>query len=472
MSLKEYNKKRDFLATTEPKGVKSNKNAKRFVVQFHKARANHYDFRLEYNGVLLSWAVPKGLSKKPKDKRLAVMVEDHPVDYINFEGIIPKGNYGAGTVEIFDKGKYLPIDDMKKGLAKGHIKIVLNGEKLKGGWSLIKTFDNNWLAVKIEDDFSENISKKKNTKLPFEKCSPQLAVLSSQIPKGKEWVYEIKYDGYRMMAFVENKKVEILSRNNKDYTKKFDQIASSLKKIDESSFVVDGEVVSFDEKGRSDFGLLQQNINQGKNDFYYVIFDLLALNGKDLRTLTLLERKEKLERLFFKANENLIFSKHFEKGKESFDFAKNNNLEGIIAKKVGSQYTGKRDDNWLKIKCYLRQEFVIGGFTTTDKNQFLSALLLGYYHKNKLVYVGKVGTGFDEVSKKELYLSFQKMIRKSCPFADEVKEKNVNWLSPKLVAEIQFAELTKDGLLRQPSFVGLRSDKYAKNVTLEIKNEK
>lgn len=469
MSLKEYNEKRDFNSTSEPKGSKKKSSAKKFVIQYHQARAKHYDFRLEYNGVLLSWAVPKGLSQNPKDKRLAVKVEDHPIDYMNFEGIIPKGNYGAGTVEIFDKGDYLPIENISKGLKKGHVKIVLNGEKLKGGWSLVHLKEDNWLIVKIDDDYALQNNKKKNTRLPFESCTPQLATLSQTLPKGKEWVYEIKYDGYRMLGYVEKDKVKLLSRNNIDYTNKFKDIILSLGEIEEDSFVVDGEIVVFDDTGRSDFGLLQESIKHGKYKPYYVIFDLLALNGEDLRELPLLERKTKLERLLFKAENNLIYSSHVNKGKECFEFAKKNNLEGIVAKKINSSYLSKRSEEWLKIKCYLRQEFVVAGYTTTEKNEHISALLLGYYKDKKLVYVGKVGTGFNAKDKQELHKSFQKYIRKSCPFVENIKEKNVTWISPHFVAEIQYSELTKDNLLRQPSFIGIRKDKNAKDVVLENK---
>ncbi len=469
MSLKEYNKKRDFKATTEPKGKTKSTSAKKFVIQYHEARAKHYDFRLEHKGVLLSWAVPKGLSKNPNVKRLAVMVEDHPIDYMNFEGVIPKGNYGAGTVEIFDKGDFLPIEDVSKGLKKGHIKIVLNGEKLKGAWSLIKTKGDQWLIIKIDDEYATLKEKIKKTNLPFKACSVQLASMSKSIPKGKDWVFEIKYDGYRMLSFVEKGKVKILSRNGIDYSKKFEKICNALQKIDQDSFVIDGEIVSFDKKGRSDFGLLQESIKHKNHDLFYVIFDLLSLNGEDLRKKTLLERKEKLERLLFKADRSLIFSSHVDKGKETFEFAKKNNLEGIIAKNINSIYSGTRNEDWLKIKCYYRQEFVIAGYTTTEKNELLSALLLGFYDKNKLIYVGKVGTGFSDRLSKELNSKFQKHIRKNCPFDEKINEKNVTWLTPFFVAEVQFAELTKEKLLRQASFIGLREDKKAKDVVLEIK---
>lgn len=469
MSLEKYIKKRNFDKTSEPRGNVKKTKSNRFVVQFHQARAKHYDFRLEYNGVLLSWAVPKGISENFKIKRLAVKVEDHPVDYINFEGVIPKGNYGAGTVEIFDKGKYVPLKEMEKGLKTGHIKIFLVGEKLYGAWSLIKTDGDNWLIVKIEDGIDKRCIKKQveDSGLPFKKTEVMLATLSQKIPKTKGWLSEIKYDGYRMVTFAEKGKVQMFSRNHVSYTKKFTSVCDAVKKVEQSSFVLDGEIVSFDQKGKSDFGLLQQNIRQKKDDYYYVIFDLLALNGEDLRELPLTERKNKLERILFKADERLIYSSHVEDAEKCFEFAKQNELEGIVMKKTQSQYQGGRSENWLKIKNNLRREFVIGGYTTSDKNSVISAILVGYYEKNSLIYVGKVGTGLDYDKKQELKKLFNKLTVKVCPFKNGVKEKNANWIKPEIVAEIKFTEFTKDGRLRQPSFVGLREDKTAKQVGKE-----
>ena len=481
--LNEYNKKRDFKKTSEPKGdTKSQKNKtklkskkvtknkeKIFVIQYHQARTKHYDLRLEYNGVLLSWAVPKGLSQNPKDKRLAVMVEDHPLDYANFEGVIPKGNYGAGSVEIFDSGSYEPLSSFSTGLKKGHLKFLLNGEKLKGGWSLVKIDDKNWLAIKEDDQFATTNPKQlKNKKNPFDKCDVALATLTDKIPKGKQWLFEIKYDGYRMLSFVNNGKVKLSSRNDKDYTKKFNDIVESLKQLNEYSFVLDGEIVSFDKNGKSDFGLLQNNIKHQNSDFYYVIFDILALNGVDLRKKPLFERKEILERLLANAPNNLIYSKHIvNNGAKFFKLAKDKNLEGIVAKKIDSQYVGKRTTDWLKIKCYLRQEFVIAGYTKTEKNKYLSAILVGYYKNKKLIFVGKVGTGFTEEQKIELSNKFKKYERATCSFDEIPNKKNVIWLKPELVAEIQYAELTKSAVLRQPSFIGLRKDKDPTSIVLE-----
>lgn len=467
MSLDEYTEKRNFNLTNEPKGKIKKSKSQKFVVQHHNARTPHYDFRLEHNGVLLSWAVPKGLSTQTNDKRLAVQVEDHPIDYINFEGIIPKGNYGAGTVEIFDSGNYSPIEDISKGLKKGHIKFVLNGKKLQGGWSLIKTKSKNWLIVKMDDEFAKT-SKPKKSKLPFKTCEAMKATLTKTVPKGKDWIFEIKYDGYRIISFIENGKVKIFTRNHQDYTSKLKKIEQALKNLVVENCVVDGEIVVFDNNGKSDFGLLQNSIKGNKNNIYYVIFDLLALNGEDLRSMPLIERKAKLERLLYKADNYLTYSSHVNSGIKSFNFAKKNKLEGIIAKQKNSAYIGRRTEDWLKIKCYMRQEFVIGGYTTSSNNEVLSALLLGYYANKKFHYVGKVGTGFSEKDKTELYKLFQKLIRKTCAFEKEPREKSVYWLKPELVCEIQFAQLTKDNFLRQPSFIALREDKLAKDVKLEI----
>lgn len=466
MGLSEYQKKRNFSSTNEPQGKKKLQTKNNFVIQYHQARTTHFDFRLEHNGVLLSWAVPKGLSTDPKDKHLAVMVEDHPVDYIDFEGIIPKGNYGAGTVEIYDRGNFIAIEDFDEGLKKGHLKFLLNGEKLKGIWSLVKISAKNWLIIKSDDDFAKSDNPKKS-KLPFTKCSPQLATLANKIPKGENWIFEIKYDGYRAFAFAQNGNVNLLSRNGIDFSKKFSKITKEIKKIQRDNFVLDGEIVSFDKNGRSDFSLLQENLKKGKQDFYFVIFDLLALDGQDLRKQELLERKNKLQRLIYDISPLLIYSAHVDKGEESFKFAKENNLEGIIAKIATSQYSGRRTEDWLKIKCYLRQEFVIAGYTTSSKNQLLSSILVGYYNENKLIYAGKVGTGFDDNEKLSLCKLFEKIKSKTCPFLQSIKEKDANWIKPKYVAEIQFAEFTRDNILRQASFLGLREDKNAKDVKLE-----
>lgn len=478
MALKEYNKKRNFSSTTEPKGKVAAESKKlKFVIQYHKARAKHYDFRLEWKGVLLSFAVPKGLSTDPNQKRLAVHVEDHPLDYASFEGIIPKGNYGAGSVDIFDEGFYEPSYDMDYGLKKGHLKFTLFGNVYQGEWSLVKMDEKNWLLIKSQDKFAKKDTKtqKKSLKIALkpQSTSVMLAKLTNTIPRGKDWLFEIKYDGYRLLAFVENGKVKCVSRGGQDYTKKFDEIAQSLSQIDEQTFVVDGEVVAFDKNGRSDFGLLQKHIKEC-GEKTYVIFDLLELNGQDLRDKPLIERKTLLQRLFSKERQHLMFSEHIVgNGKKVFQFAKKHNLEGLVAKNSNSSYSGNRNGDWLKIKCYARQEFVICGYTTTEKNKTLSALVLGYYQKDKLIFAGKVGTGFDEKDRAELAKKLNKIATKICQIdiIPQSAKLDAVWTKPKYVAEIQFAELTKDKILRQPSFIALREDKDAKSVKLEITDE-
>lgn len=468
MTLNEYNKKRNFNETKEPKGKTSKTKQNRFVIQYHEARAKHYDFRLEYNGVLLSWAVPKGLPNNEKQKRLAVHVEDHPVDYITFEGTIPKGEYGAGTVEIFDKGTYVQINDFKKGLKESKLKFYLQGEKLQGVWTLIKKDEKNWFIIKCKDEYL--LEAKNLNKNPFDKVDVELALLSSVIPKGNDWLFEIKYDGYRIVAFIEPKKVVLKTRNSNDYTTKFTSISDSLKKHFKISAILDGEVVVFDKDGKSDFSSLQQSIKSTKEDFAYVIFDILALNGQDLRDLPLIKRKELLKEVLKNAPTNLMYSEHIiGHGKECFNLAKKKGLEGIVAKNINSKYKAARIGDWLKIKCYLRQEFVVCGYTTSSNNKLLSSIVVGYYDGKKLINAGKVGTGFTEKQKEELNSLFKKLITKKETISNAPK--GTIFLKPKLVAEIQFAELTKDRVLRQPSFIGLREDKDAKQVVLESKNE-
>lgn len=481
MSLKNYIQKRDFRITTEPKTSQKNKrNEKIFVIQFHQARKDHFDFRIEFNGVLVSWAVPKGLPTNSKDKRLAVKVEDHPLSYANFEGIIPPKQYGAGKVEIWDKGTYIANSSIRKGLKDGKISINLIGDRLKGSWALVRMQEDNWLAIKEEDkiDFSQNKTFKssdKQKKLPFSKIDVELCTLQEIIPTGKEWLFEIKYDGYRIVSFLNSTKVQMFTRSHIDYTEKFPFIAESLLKFFKNQQVVlDGEVVCFDKDGKSDFGMLQNAIKQKDSNLSYVVFDILAYEGKDLRNLELMERKKLLNNLFDKPCENLVLSQYvINKGKQCYNFAKKNNLEGIVAKKIDSKYVGKRTMDWLKIKCYFRQEFVIVGYTKTSKNKKLSAVLVGYCKNNKFIYIGKVGTGFTEKTRTELSKKFEKIItNKPCVINTEHVDDCAIWLKPTLVAEIQFAEITKDQLLRQASFVGLREDKKPQEVKLEYWNPK
>ncbi len=501
--LEEYKNKRNFNITKEPSGEeklkkikktasKTEKSAKMtgiFAVQHHYARREHYDFRLEWRGVLISFAVPKGPSYNPKDKRLAIHVEDHPIDYADFEGVIPKGEYGGGTVMLWDIGEFKALQNIDKGLKDGSIKVELFGQRLKGKWALVKLKDgdDNWLLLKDKDEYAlktdgissystsiksgrtiEQIAGNlQNIKNPFQDVDLKLCTLKSSVPNGKNYVYEIKYDGYRIVAFCEANKVNIYTRNKIDYTKKFLGIAEALNQLAGGrAMVLDGEIVALDEKGKPNFQALQAQLKSGKeNNVVYMVFDLLALDGKDLRTLPLVERKNELEKLLKNAPSQIAYVEHFVgSGNKFFKAVKNLDLEGVVAKDKTSTYTGTRDENWIKVKARKEQEFVVCGFKAEKKD--LSAILLGYHCNGKLIFVGKCGTGFNQKESKALLQEFEKIKTSKCPFEEKPKEEAI-WLKPKLVAQIQFAEITKDGVLRQASFKGLRQDKSAKEVILE-----
>lgn len=504
--LKQYREKRNFGRTNEPTGGKAAKKGKdgglKFTVQLHDATRLHYDLRLEWNGVLLSWAVPKGPSYVPSEKRLAVKVENHPLDYADFEGAIPKGEYGGGTVMLWDDGVWEPVSDIDEGLKNGSLKFILYGQRLKGRWALVRLKskkgekDDNWLFIKDKDEFSKTTDRvlkypksvssgrtlkqieadesRASEKNPFDRVEPKLAKLEETIPESNDWVYEIKYDGYRIVAFAENGSVRLVTRNHSDYTEKFQSVADAIKKLSQRrAMVLDGEMTVVDENGKSDFGALQEYVkSKGEKRLLYMVFDLLALDGKDLRKLPLSERKERLESLLKEASPYLRYSKHFSgNGKEFFEAASKRGLEGIVAKRMDSSYDGNRDDSWIKIKCYKRQEFVIGGYTVSERKKGgIAALLLGYYEGKKLIYAGRAGTGIGERAAEELKQKFYGAETGKCPFANEpdgTKSETVRFVKPKFVAEIQYAERTKENLLRQASFKGLRFDKNPKEVVLE-----
>nr|WP_068891936.1 DNA ligase D [Pedobacter panaciterrae] len=524
MSLKKYKEKRDFTKTAEPKSGNSRENDKlQFVIQKHDASHLHYDFRLEMDGVLKSWAVPKGPSTDPKTKRLAMMVEDHPFDYKDFEGIIPKGEYGGGTVIVWDEGSYEPIEKIsgKKAQEKhlltqlhsGSLKIILHGKKLKGEFALVKTHgmgENGWLLIKHRDEYADtNDITKKDKSVLSEKTieqmekggdkvlklikkgirskipigmKPMLATLVDEPFDSPDWVYEVKWDGYRALAFsLKNGDVQLLSRNNKPFNEKFYPISQVLQtwKLD---IVVDGEILVINDKGLSNFGDLQNWRSEADGNLVYYVFDLIWYDGKDLTELPLSERQQILASVLPQNDERVRLSKVFKaEGKEFFDAATKIAFEGIIAKKSDSTYTkNNRSGEWLKIKVHKRQEVVIAGFTKNEgTSKLFSSLLLGVYDNGHFQYVGKVGTGFNDKVQKEMMTQFKPLITDKSPFSEipnvnkpsrfrpSPPKAKATWLKPDLVCEIAFAEVTSDGLFRHPSFQGMRIDKKAKQVIRE-----
>jgi bifunctional non-homologous end joining protein LigD len=501
--LSEYNQKRNFGRTLEPEGeVAAFEGRLRFVVQHHMARRDHYDFRLEWGGALLSWAVPRGPSYDTRDKRLAVRVEDHPLEYRNFEGTIPKGEYGGGAVMLWDEGTWEPLLDVEKGLREGSLKFQLKGRRLKGRWALVRmkakegATKDNWLLLKERDGYvrdADGISEfttsvrtgrtmaeieagedEKNLKNPISRVDVQLARLVHAVPEGEDWLYELKYDGYRIVAFVEGDGVRLVTRNGNDYTDRFPSVADSLSEwASGRAMVLDGEMVITDAEGRTDFQALQNHLRnpEGKNPTY-IAFDLLALDGEDLRERPLIQRKEALEALLKGAPENLYYSKHVRgNGKDSFLAACGAQLEGIIGKKADSVYSGTRNGDWVKLKCGKRQAFVIGGYTLSDKRSSgVSSLLLGIYMDGALIYAGRAGTGFSETNREILEKKLEGIRRPEPPFKLAPKPRpneKITWLEPEMVAEVHFAEWTEENLLRQASFKGLRTDVYPRTVTME-----
>lgn len=501
--LNAYNRKRSFERTPEPEGTSETAGeGLRFAVQRHMARKDHYDLRLEWAGALLSWAVPKGPSFDTRDKRLAVRVEEHPLEYRNFEGTIPAGEYGGGAVMLWDEGFWAPRGDVEAGLRDGMLKFALNGRRLRGGWALVRPkaregeTKDNWLLLKEKDGHaqsSDGISAfttsirtgrtmaeieagkdealKKN---PFEQAAVQLAKLVDAIPAGGDWVYELKYDGYRMLAFVEGNRARLITRNGHDYTARFRAAVSSLLDVAcGRAMVLDGEMTVADEQGRTDFQALQGYLrNHGAHGLTYMLFDLLALDGEDLRARPLAERKEALEALLRDAPRNLRYSRHVTgNGEQCFEAACAMGMEGIVGKRAGSPYTGARNGDWVKRKCDRRREFVIGGYTLSDKRASgVSSLLLGYYDGGGLVFAGRAGTGMGEAEMRGLEAEFAGLKRPESPFRAPPPLRpgeRVTWLSPELVAEIKFAEVTSDGLLRQAVFKGLREGRDPRDVTME-----
>lgn len=486
MSLKKYREKRKFDRTPEPSGGGGKpKGALRYVIQKHDASHLHYDFRLELDGVLKSWAVPKGPSLNPADKRLAMMVEDHPLEYRKFHGIIPEGEYGAGTVEIWDEGVYRPAgagragsskdeaEILRRQLREGHLAFVLEGKRLRGEFALVKMKrpqygkDNAWLLIKARDGGFPKSRPARSDRMPHN-VKPMLATLVDEPFDRVGWIFEIKWDGYRAISEIENGKVKLYSRSGLSFYSRFKAVAESLRALGHDA-VLDGEVVALDEAGKSHFQLLQNYQKTGKGILVYYVFDILYLDGRDLRALPLLERKEALKKALMDLP-HVKYGDHIStKGKKLFELAEEQGLEGIVAKNGDSAYqTGKRSRDWLKIKTKLRQEAIVVGYTDPLRSRkYFGSLALGIYRGPELTYIGQSGGGFDSQSLKEIFGKMQPLREDSPPVANPPRGKKIHWVRPSLVCEVSFSEWSQDGLMRQPVFQGLRVDKKPKEVKRE-----
>jgi bifunctional non-homologous end joining protein LigD len=584
MGLAEYKQKRDFKKTAEPAGKplpKKVKGASRFVIQKHAARRLHYDFRLEMEGVLKSWALPKGLPWKRGEKHLAVEVEDHPIEYGDFEGVIPEGQYGGGTVMVWDRGNYHVYGEQPvKSLQDGKLHLVLDGEKANGEWTLVRIrgrddAKNQWLILKTDTDAKlpskkiedESVKTGRTMKqiaedrdaewesnrqtdqsqtsqfkarirdamaardvvwrdrsprrspskakagrsrratpsgparrrlgstaagslldLPSAKprfIEPMKAKLVEQPPTTSNWIYELKFDGIRLIAIKADKRVSLLSRNENELSGRFPAIVEAIKNLAAREFVIDGEVVALDDEGRSSFQLLQALQMEGqKSPVYFYAFDLLQLDGKSLLGLQLEARKKFLEELCAGAGDPIRYSGVIGgDAKRLLEEVERRGLEGLIGKQRNSVYEpGRRSGAWIKLKCVNEQEFVIGGYTPPQgARKHFGAILVGYYDNNKLVFAGKVGTGFTTKSLSILHKKLQKEARNDCPFVDLPSKQNgqwvqgitpsmmrkMHWVNPKFVAQIKFAEWTRDKKLRAPVYLGLREDKNPRDVIRE-----
>jgi bifunctional non-homologous end joining protein LigD len=525
MSLGEYARKRDFDKTSEPTGRARVRKSKkpRFVIQKHAATRLHYDFRLEIDGTLKSWAVPKGVPLKKGEKRLAVHVEDHPLAYADFEGTIPKGQYGGGTVMIWDFGTFEFSERYpEKTLESGQLHIVLHGKKLEGEWGLVRlksTEENQWLLIKAGSD-ADPISKamddtsavsqksmaeiaktdatwesrpaknKKRRRLnpgPVEMpkfVEPMLAKPVTKPPAGN-WAYELKFDGYRALALKGGDEVRLLSRNEKDLGKKFAAVTQAVAELDCRDAIIDGEVVALDEKGRPSFQHLQAyEKGEERPPLFYYVYDLLQLNGEDLRARPLSERRALLQEVVENAPETVRYSMPFDAElQDLLEQARSFGLEGLIGKQPDSRYeSGRRTGAWIKLKLVASQEFVIGGYTPpAGGRKYFGAIIVGYFSDQEFRFAGKVGSGFSEKILKELYQQFESLARADCPFVDLPEKRNgrwgqaitpaemrrCRWVDPTLVCQVQFTEWTQDGKLRQPVYQGLRADKEAEYVVRE-----
>jgi bifunctional non-homologous end joining protein LigD len=507
-TLAPYRSMRDFAKTAEPSGADGKTTGNSFVVQKHAATRLHYDFRLELDGVLKSWAVTRGPSPDPDDKRLAVRTEDHPLDYAGFEGTIPKGQYGGGTVMLWDNGTWesIPGKDPRKTIEEGHLHFILHGHRMQGEWLLFRLKPRagekreNWILRKVKDEYAGGSDdlveghltsidsdrtmaqietgakkpkkaapsrKKTGTLPPFQPV--QLATLVDHVPPGDRWLHEMKYDGYRCLIAVGGGHARAYTRSGLDWSDRFEGIVAEAALLDVESALIDGEAVVLDDQGKTSFQALQAALKGDPSTIDYFAFDLLQLNGEDLTRRPLVERKDKLAALLKTAGKSIRYSEHvIGKGEQLFDNFCGVGLEGVISKRMDGHYVGSRSGGWLKTKCTRRQEFVIVGWLPSDKARGFRSLLLGVNEGGKLRYAGKAGTGFtgDEIDRLMVLMASIEL-SKPTVVAPRAAVRGAHWLKPQLVAEIAFTEVTGDGVLRHPSYLGLREDKKPEAVVVE-----
>jgi bifunctional non-homologous end joining protein LigD len=513
-SLAPYRAKRDFAKTAEPAGARATARGNGFVVQKHAATRLHFDFRLELDGVLKSWAVTRGPSLDPDDKRLAVRTEDHPLAYASFEGTIPKGQYGGGTVMLWDRGTWEPIPgkDPRKTLAEGHLHFILHGERMRGEWLLVRLKPRagekreNWLLRKVGDRYAKGTDdlvttgltsvasgrtmaeieaggavKTKASTPPRAEAKPgkpgapppfqpvQLATLVDHVPPGARWLHEMKYDGYRLQLAAGGGEARAYTRTGLDWSDRFPALLAEVAALDVAEALIDGEAVVIDGEGRTHFQALQAALKADSDAIVFYAFDLLRLDGEDLTGRPLVERKEKLAALLAAADGRLRYSDHIVgRGEQLFTRFCDAGLEGVVSKRADSPYAGTRDGRWVKTKCTRRQEFVIVGWLPSDKARGFRSLLLGVHEDGALRYAGKVGTGFSEDEMARLLARMTPLATSTPPVAaPRAAVRGAHWIEPRLVAEIAFAEFTGDGVLRHASYLGLREDKPAEAVGIE-----